>query len=344
MKVHLLNVSNGPKYRDLGGALKKDFAAVCRKHVNVSATVQIGNGDIQAHASSWQKIPAMIAELGRVAVSPGDWVFWIDSDVVILDLCRDPADYIDPRLDLAISIDAHGICAGVFAVKKCPWSIWMLQSLLMLGAIDSDHQAEFDRTGRGEQDSLKTLLRYFPAVRDHISIFGEEIVQNRKSRFNKEAWLFHFWMAGRTTAEILRKREHIRRHGWTKAVFRFVSRFCGQTWGDVKCVASRLRVTPRRLAELIGMLDQDAHVRPSTELSPRTADALIRYANILDLAVRAKGSDSEALRWLKAKHLELNSETPLAYAANASRSRRIEGMLLALVADRKQRDSSFIFG
>jgi hypothetical protein len=296
-QIRFLNVSDGAAYQILGRSLQTELEEICGTFPNASMRCDQGETQDGRRTPAWRKLELISKELEDPSLSQNDWIVWVDSDVVVLNPKLDPSEFLRSDKDVLISIDAYGICTGVFAVRATDWCRTLVDALLLLGPIDSARVAEFDGYDRHEQNSLKVLLRYFPEVRNRFDLIPDSVIQNRRSQYSADAWMFHFWMGGRTVEEVVDKRRLIRDKGWTQAVFTRVIRFETQTGNDVNLVASRAAISPPDLWRMISP-DSVRDLDSEKPLSVWEAENLLRFSNLVDTALRIFGDRAKARSWL----------------------------------------------
>jgi len=268
-------------------------------------------------APAWQKIPFLLEQLNKLQ-NKKDRIVWIDADVLILNPRFPIAEYLSTEKDLLFSLDAFGICTGVFAARNTQWTRDFLNALWLLRAIDPTRQTEFDGRDTWEQNSIKALLRYFPNLRAHCGHMSESIVQNRLSKFSANAWLYHLWMEGRTSADMLRRRQYVSEHGWTRATFKHISRFDHQSWTHVAKIAGQIGITKDELLLQLGLQPTLHSHSGDLALSQSESDVLVRAGDLFTITLCRFRNKDQAAKWLTTIHKSLGRLTPLQYAKTES--------------------------
>jgi hypothetical protein len=326
MKVLLLNLSLGDQYIKLGKALEKDLRDICRCHSDFYSSVLFHASVESSKPSTWRKIEEVSFQLDQWKEKI-DWIIWIDSDVVVVDNKCPVEKLLDCEHDLLLSADCFGICMGMFAIRNTRWSREFLHTLLFLGNTNSVGCDNVIKYYRYEQDCVKELICNYPSVRKHIDIIPEELVQNRQSQYSATAWMYHFWMGGRSIPEVLGKRKLIKRKGWTSEVFEDVGSYLTQNLEDVRNVASKLSMSCEELFSLLGVDHIVGKAPPSLVLKREQNILLLRYSDLYDFAVCRFGSRSAALSWLRLPCDILGGRTPLSIGSNGESYFKLESYL-----------------
>lgn len=313
MNILIVNNSMGKGYEELGAVLGKDLRSLRSDSSKICVKIYSKDETGSELPMSWRKISRVLTEMER---KPGyDWVFWTDSDVIVIDKAFDPSTLLKTDKDLLVSCDAYGVCAGIFAARNCQWVRQYLHTLLLLGPLEPKRYNEFDRKDSWEQNTIKATLRYFPAVRARIGIIPEKLVQNRRSRYSASAWLYHLWMEGRTASEILQKRTLVQQEGWSVETFSKLGQFHGLTWACMPGLAKKLGISLSKLGVYFGHAGRLPP--PEQALSGPETDMLIRYANLLDIAAATFQYADETVRWLNRPLKVLGGDTPVVCARTA---------------------------
>jgi len=243
---------------------------------------------------------------------------WVDSDVSIVDKGMDPLTLLPSNKELVFSSDKFGICTGVFGAKKSQWTLGVFKAVVLLGQTDRERSKEFDLFDyRAEQFVFRALLRYFPDVRAHCHVFDESVVQNRMSNYAPKAWMFHFWMGGRSASEILRKKQALSENEWSCEAFWEAGRYDLQTSKDIAHVAKKIGIEAKRLAFLVG-LSEDFEKSPIRSLGLDESDRLIRISNLGDEAFQLFGDAMIARQWLSTQLPSLNDNEPIDLCVSAT--------------------------
>jgi uncharacterized protein (DUF2384 family) len=331
MNVIITNFSSGPGYSALGRIFARDFANLRATDAELTVRCHTELPNPSRMPIQWQKFSIVLAELSDLE-SSDDWVIWIDSDVVLLNDKIALGEYFPENKDIVFSIDAFGICTGVFAARNSPWARQFLSTLLFLAQIDPSRQHEFDGRDTWEQNSVKAILRYFPEARKRSGIFPESVVQNRLSDFSQSAFLFHFWMAGRSSREIMRKRKTIKTNGWTKETFRNVCRFSGQRYSDVERLALSLNLTSSQMFAHLGLPKRRSSER-QTRISARQSELLVKTADIYNITLQKIPGRRSALLWLMSPNTNLEQISPFEFVRTRNGFSRIRHLLDQILDD-----------
>jgi hypothetical protein len=127
-------------------------------------------------SAMWNKTPAVRKALRE---SGCDWVLWIDADAVILNRAIRIEDLI-ARLPegrwAGFATDGNGLCAGVFLLKNCDWSLRFIDTLDFLGDINSEEA--YGDGARAEQNSVKGLMKHFRSISDRIHLFEQNVMNS----------------------------------------------------------------------------------------------------------------------------------------------------------------------
>jgi|SRR5271157_419402 len=156
-----------------------------------------------AYFSSWSKLTAIKRWLN--GFWPSTWIVWIDADCLLrrpFDLLGDIA--AKAHFDMLCSTDWNGVCLGVFALKRCAWSLWLLDTLVGCGDVVDD-----DAYGRGlgpkhEQNALKALMASFPKINRHIGFLDSAWITDKPCEDRQFNFPLHHF-GGLDQAERLRQ-------------------------------------------------------------------------------------------------------------------------------------------
>ncbi|KAG0297243.1 hypothetical protein BGZ98_000658 [Dissophora globulifera] len=98
----------------------------------------------EGYIPAWAKVSILLEELDR---DEHDWIFWIDTDALIVNMDIQLERFIDNRYSLMITKDLHFLNAGVFMLKVNEWSRQYFRAI-------------WDRrdTSMNEQDYMIALL------------------------------------------------------------------------------------------------------------------------------------------------------------------------------------------
>jgi hypothetical protein len=131
--------------------------------------------------AAWGKILASLQALYETP--PGEWVMWMDADMLLkrYDLLLETL--IDPSKDFMISQDHNGLCTGLFLIRNTP----LMQEFFteMLKDIRMDWP--------WEQNAMKDLLGRRPDIAARVGLIPESQVQNPASARSSGALVMHYW-------------------------------------------------------------------------------------------------------------------------------------------------------
>jgi len=131
--------------------------------------------------AAWNKIPAV--DEAMKSVPEGEWVLWMDCDMV-MERLEVPLELMArPEKDLMVSVDQNGICTGFFLIRNVP---------LMRGLM-SDLMQDMRPEWPWEQDAAKDLLAARPDYAERVGHIPESLVQNPVSRPSAHAVVMHYW-------------------------------------------------------------------------------------------------------------------------------------------------------
>ena len=100
---------------------------------------------------SWFKVLMAQRHLHEV-----DWLFYVDTDTLIMEHDRPITDFLDDRYDLIFTEDHRGLNAGVWMIKNTPWSDMFLREWYERG---ERFVVDINEPGKsGDQDTLKFLM------------------------------------------------------------------------------------------------------------------------------------------------------------------------------------------
>eukprot|EP01094_Clydonella_sp_ATCC50884_P021983 TRINITY_DN4953_c0_g1_i1.p1 TRINITY_DN4953_c0_g1~~TRINITY_DN4953_c0_g1_i1.p1 ORF type:complete len:510 (+),score=120.87 TRINITY_DN4953_c0_g1_i1:168-1532(+) len=134
--------------KKLGPMSKENKEEYGRKHgydvmVNTSTIVR-------DRKSSWAKVKMAEWHLPKY-----DWLFWADTDTLIMNMDVRLEAFIDDRYDIIITKDLNGLNAGVWFIRNTPWSMAFLKRWFA----QTDFIAPLDSGGgSGDQDALEHLF------------------------------------------------------------------------------------------------------------------------------------------------------------------------------------------
>lgn len=320
MTIKFVNHSYGLDYIPLGKALAEDFMLIANRYEGISHSVSFHTPADIGIPAPWLKIIHLKEALATPSPTSSDWIVWVDSDVMLVNNEIDPRDLLDETKDIIISTDNWGLCTGFIAVRNSSWSRDFLSTVWFLRSIDPVLYPEYDGRDTWEQNTFKALLRCFPSVRDRCSYFTQSVVQNRCSLYDSSAWMFHFWMDGRTTSEILAKRDLVKNRGWSKEVFDAVGKFERLRWRSAVSLGRRLELSNEELAALLRMSQETFPMTEDDWLSGVAFERLWLLTTTFENAVSHFRDEKKAVRWLKTQNQFAGRKTPLElmYAENGS--------------------------
>lgn len=144
--------------------------------------------------AAWNKILATLNALKEVA--EGEWVMWMDADMVMKRYNRPLESLVDTDKDFMISVDSQGICTGLYLIRNVPLMREFFSNLLL------DIRQEWP----WEQDAMKDLLASRPDYLERVGHIPETIVQNPSSEGSMCAMIMHYWGNGYPYREGLLKK------------------------------------------------------------------------------------------------------------------------------------------
>lgn len=133
MKYHVIT-GHDENYRELAMLTEPGKEVWAARH---SYTFNVWSLQSVAWHPSWLKIPNLMKLLNNSdASTSGDWVFWTDTDAMLMNLngaLEDITQVLYPNTSFVISEDAIGINAGHFLIRDDMWSraflhdVWALR-------------------------------------------------------------------------------------------------------------------------------------------------------------------------------------------------------------------------
>ena len=143
MKIALATICVGA-LREICCATTRNFRHYCAMHGYdcIIQTTRTSNLE-----PSWDKITLCKSLLGKY-----DWVFWIDSDCIILNMSKKLEDLIDNNYNIIIAENIYGINAGVWLIQNTPWSLKAMDEVWNLAST-------FHYTGTWEQAPLNHVIK-----------------------------------------------------------------------------------------------------------------------------------------------------------------------------------------
>lgn len=138
----------------------------------------------------WSKPLAILKHLDRF-----DWIFWTDTDSLILNMSIKAESFCDEAFDMVITQDMNGLNAGQMFFRNTPRSRKFLE--------DVTKQTQFDTHIWGDQAAIMHLLQQGADIRAKVlsqRSFNSYLVNYRRGDFllhlagpiNKEKWLDEF--------------------------------------------------------------------------------------------------------------------------------------------------------
>ena len=201
-KIVMLFDNNRVDYGLTTGVVAEKYAA---RH-GYSIHIQRSLIDPQISAT-WNKICALEGHLQEA-----DWLLWLDADALIVN----PALQLESLVDqygagknALFSVDEGGLCAGIFLLKNCPWSVQFLKTLLYLGNTNAVKCAH-------EQGTIQHLFDNYPSVTTQLGAIPEELILNPHSCFSEKAFIMHYWSNTLSFPVVRPYIENINRHGWKR--------------------------------------------------------------------------------------------------------------------------------
>ncbi|KAF8986271.1 hypothetical protein BGZ46_006893 [Entomortierella lignicola] len=108
---------------------------------------------------AWAKIKILLEELER---DEADWIFWIDTDVLIANMDVTLERFIDERYSLMVTKDFNYLNAGVFMLRVNDWSRRLMQQVMT--KMDTTHNEQEWMIALLEQPEFKSQqhVKYLP--------------------------------------------------------------------------------------------------------------------------------------------------------------------------------------
>lgn len=122
----------------------------------------------------WNKIIAIKNHLKDY-----DWIFWLDSDALIINFDIKLENLIDEEFDFITTrdhFDLDSINSGQFLIKNCDWSFNFLNAWYSLNHIQK--QPGFDN------GALKILVNEFESIRPRVKIIPLRMLSSYVSKFS----------------------------------------------------------------------------------------------------------------------------------------------------------------
>lgn len=156
---------------------------------------------------AWSKIIALQRIMSTA--NTGDWLTWIDADVLILRPAVPLDKFSSKDHNLIFSADMNGLCSGFFLIRACPE---MRGFLLVLW---ENYTSEWP----WEQAAMKLALSSAVEVERQVAYIPESVVQNPISEFNSEAFAMHYWARSFGCVDVANAMFSAIREGWNERVF-----------------------------------------------------------------------------------------------------------------------------
>lgn len=131
--------------------------------------------------AAWNKIPAVARAMA--SVPEGDWVLWMDCDMVMTRLGVPLEFMARPGKDFMVSVDRNGICTGFFLVRNVP----------LMREFMSDLMGDMRPDWPWEQDAAKELIASRQDYSERVGHIPESLVQNPVSVPSTHAAVMHYW-------------------------------------------------------------------------------------------------------------------------------------------------------
>jgi hypothetical protein len=167
---------------------------------------------------AWNKIVALERLMPKI--EKGQWLTWIDADLLILRPEIPLERFIIPKRELIFSRDHNGVCSGFFLIKNSPLMRRFLAKLWQ----------EYTSEWPWEQLAIKKVLANSRRFQRTVGEIPESLVQNPSSAFNEGAFAMHFWAATfgtKATRDAMYDASH---SGWSREAFLKYSRRCENTF------------------------------------------------------------------------------------------------------------------
>ncbi len=166
---------------------------------------------------AWNKLWAVEQALKLEA--EGNYVVWVDADVLVLDAEVDIIQCIENHVSSAqayFSVDTlctdpseslKQINTGFFVIRNNAWSRALIEMWKVLGECQPRHRVTNETSPRHDQDTLRHIAVCYPAVSEKFSFISPSLIQNQTSDFELNAFAYHYWASGKSQEKIA---EHAR--------------------------------------------------------------------------------------------------------------------------------------
>jgi hypothetical protein len=167
----------------LGEFTSERLVLYAKKH-GYSATVYRQVLDPE-RSPSWNKLLA----IQKALENPSRWIMWIDADAAIAKFdVKLETILAGVQANFVFGSDFNGLCAGIFFVRNCEWSRQAISAALLLGDINIDP----DGFGlKYEQNTFKTLIKYFPRFADQIHILPQRVLNSYPDTYIAGDFILH---------------------------------------------------------------------------------------------------------------------------------------------------------
>lgn len=152
-KIAIVNLYDH-HYREIADITARNKSEYCEKH---NYSLHIARHLLLDPPATFSKIPLLEAVLPL-----HDWIVWIDSDALIMNFNTRIESYLDDSRSLIIGREWNGINAGVFFLRRSPWSMEFLRKAR---AVPREVLTRF----RDQEQMLRTL-ESDPDSRDQVTI------------------------------------------------------------------------------------------------------------------------------------------------------------------------------
>ena len=200
MKIAMLDVHNN-KYKgifDVGGPIKK---AYCEKHGYDFLVYKTDNSFIpEERQDNWGRVQGILYHLKEY-----DWIFYLDTDILIMNDTIKIEDYIDENYNLIagpLPDEGHIMTSGML-IKNCRWSFeFFLDLYAQIEFIKNEYHSPPDKnhaTGFPSKGGLYFEQSSFHYLYDHYEKYFSKIKLVPRAWFNSETtsynhgdFLIHF--------------------------------------------------------------------------------------------------------------------------------------------------------
>ncbi|KAF9971939.1 hypothetical protein BGZ73_005010, partial [Actinomortierella ambigua] len=118
------------------------------------------------YVPAWAKIQILQDELNRTSQdgvhSASNWIFWIDTDVLIVNMDIELERFIDDRYSLLVTRDRNYLNAGVFMLKVNDWSRKFLREVWRQRLAEDNEQSIMISVLKNSTFESEKHVKYLP--------------------------------------------------------------------------------------------------------------------------------------------------------------------------------------